>query len=227
MKQFDQQKKELLEELYLQEILKHNEKINLTSIRDIESMKLLHLEDSLTGLTELNNAPQGLYADLGSGGGFPGVPLAIETGRVTILIDSTRKKMETVQSILNNLGLSESIRTYCGRAEDLSKEMPSQFSAMTARAVAPLPSLLELASPLLCINGKLICYKANLTTEEFEQALGIQEICGLNLQSKREFFLSDNKTHRTILSFIKEKEPQIALPRRVGMAQKKPLKPVQ
>ena len=207
---------------YLEALLKVNESINLTRITDGSDARLLHIEDSLSGLEELNNAPEGLYGDLGSGGGFPGVPLALASGRETVLVDSVQKKMRAVQGILDDLGLNDTISTYGGRIEDLAIEKRGQFSVLTARALAPLPSLLELASPLLEIGGELICYKAPVE-DELDDALRIQDKLGFELVSKREFTLSDNETNRCILVFKKMKEPAIKLPRRVGLAQKKPL----
>lgn len=209
-------------ERYLEELLKVNKSINLTRITDDKDVRLLHIEDSLSGLEELKAAPEGLYGDLGSGGGFPGVPLAIASGRETVLVDSVQKKMKAVQNILDDLGLDEKITTYGGRIEELSLERRNQFSVLTARALAPLPSLLELASPLLEIDGELICYKAPIGSE-LDEALRIQGKLGFELKGKRDFILSDNETNRCILVFKKIKEPSLKLPRRVGLAQKKPL----
>lgn len=209
---------------YLDEILVVNESINLTRITDDERARLLHIEDSLSGLTELEEAPDGLYADLGSGGGFPGVPLGIASGRKTILVDSVKKKMSAVQDIIDRMGLHDSISTYGGRIEELAQEKPRAFSVLTARALSALPSLLELASPLLEEHGLLICYKAPLD-EELEHGLRVQKRLGLQMKSKREFLLSDNETKRCILVFEKICEPSMKLPRRIGMAQKNPLLP--
>lgn len=207
---------------YLDLILEMNQSINLTRITNDSDARLLHIEDSLAGLEELNDAPDGLYGDLGSGGGFPGVPLAIASGRKTLLVDSVQKKMRAVQDILDELGLDDQIGTYGGRIEDLSQERRNQFSVLTARALTSLPSLLELAAPLLKQEGELICYKAPLD-EELEDALKIQDKLGFKLIKKREFILSDGETNRCILVFKKIKEPSLKLPRRVGLAQRKPL----
>lgn len=206
---------------YLNELLVVNEKINLTRITDDKRARLLHIEDSLSGLPELNDTPEGLYGDLGSGGGFPGVPLALASGRRTLLIDSVKKKMVAVQGILDRLGLNDRISTYGGRIEELAQEKPRTFAVLTARALAPLPSLLELASPLLERSGRLICYKAPLK-DELDHAISIQDKLGFRMKSKREFVLSDNETKRCILVFEKIHEPSIKLPRRIGLAQKKP-----
>lgn len=207
---------------YLDEVLLLNKTINVTRIIDEEQARLLHIEDSLAGLHELNEAPEGAYADLGSGGGFPGVPLAIATGRKTLLVDSVKKKMFAIQRIIDKLDLGQLIETYGGRIEDLSIERPNEFTVLTARALSSLPSLLELASPLLKEQGHLICYKAPLE-EEFEKSLRIQDKLGFRMISKREFVLTDGETKRCILVFEKIHEPSLKLPRRVGLAQKKPL----
>ena len=191
---------EQLIDRYMSSVLEVNKTINLTRIEDSEEARLLHIEDSLSGLKELNDAPEGRYVDLGSGGGFPGVPLAIASGRETLLVDSVKKKMAAVQTIVDTLGLS-SVSTYDGRIEDLSIQQREQFSAATARALAKLSVLMELASPLLKQGGVLICYKAQLSEEELDKALKLQSYLGMKLKSDREFLLSDNATHRRIIVF--------------------------
>ena len=106
---------------HLQLVIKANETLNLTRIDTQEEGMLLHIEDSLTGLEEVSEAPSGLYGDLGSGAGFPGIPLAIATGRETVLIDSRQKKMLAVEEMIRELGLSNQIRTFGGRAELLAR----------------------------------------------------------------------------------------------------------
>lgn len=215
--------RKVLIDRYLEAILEVNKTLNLTRIEDSEEARLLHVEDSLSGLEELKAAPDGLYGDLGSGGGFPGVPLAIASGRQTILVDSVKKKMAAVASVVDELGLASQIDTYDGRIEDLAVERAGQFSALTARALSRLSVLMELASPLLKNGGHLICYKAQLSDEELEHVLSLQKYLGMKLVSDRAFLLSDNETARRIVVFEKYKEPGLKLPRRVGLAQKKPL----
>ena len=167
---------------YLDSILEANKVTNLTRITDGEQARLLHIEDSLVGLPEVNEAPAGLYGDLGSGGGFPGVPLALATGRKTLLVDSVKKKMAIVQSALDDLSLSEQISTSSERIEDLPLEYKEKFAVLTARALSKLVSLIELASPLLKKSGRLVCYKAQLSSEELEEALAVQDYkndCGV------------------------------------------------
>ena len=146
MDHLDEQTRDQLDR-YLELILEANKGINLTRIDSLEQARILHIEDSLSALTELSAAPEGLYGDLGSGGGFPGIPLAIASGRQTVLVDSVQKKMRALESVIAELGLSDQVSTYAGRIEDLSIERKAEFSVLTARALSRLDSLLELASP--------------------------------------------------------------------------------
>lgn len=210
---------------YLDLILEANKRTNLTRITSREEAEVLHLEDSWVGLPEINRAPDGRYGDLGSGGGFPGVPIALATGRETVLVDSIKKKMAIVDSALDELGIAEQISTYRGRIEELALSQPQSFSVLTARALARLGALLELASPLLVKGGVLVCYKAQLSEEELKEARCVESMLGMRLISTREAMLSDGETKRTIVAFEKVGKSLVKLPRRIGAAQRNPLKP--
>ena len=207
---------------HLDLVIQANEKTNLTRITTFEEAMILHVEDSLTALPEMNEAPNGPYGDLGSGAGYPGIPLAIATDRKTTLIDARQKKMRVLDNIINELGLSDQITTYAGRAELLARTQPNHYAVLTARALAKLPVLMELASPLLQKDGILICYKANVENIELAQAKQVQPLTGLTLQSIRQFQLATEYT-RTILTFQKTITPTVKLPRQEGQAQKHPL----
>ena len=210
---------------YLDLILEANKTTNLTRITSRDEALVLHIEDSLVGLEGVSEAPEGLYGDLGSGGGFPGVPLALATGRETVLVDSVKKKMAIVQQAVNQLGLGRQITTCSDRIEDLALDRPGSFSVLTARALSRLVALLELSSPLLVKGGRLVCYKAQLSDEEMQEALSVEDLLGMRLVSQRETMLSDGETRRTIVVFEKVGKAKLKLPRRIGAAQKTPLKP--
>lgn len=207
---------------HLSLVLSINESLNLTRITSEDEANILHIEDSLVAIPEINLAPAGLYGDLGTGAGYPGIPLSITTGRTTILVDSVQKKTAALNRIIQELQLEEQISTYAGRIEDLGKEKPSEFSVLTARALTSLPSLLELASPLLKMGGYLISYKAQLDEEELNRATALKEKMGMELISDRRVLLSDEITTRRIICFKKVSQATVSLPRRLGMAQKKP-----
>lgn len=216
------EKQQELIKKHLELVIEANEKTNLTRIETPEEALLLHVEDSLSGLNELNKAPDGPYGDLGSGAGYPGVPLAIATGRPTTLIDARQKKMLVLDGIIEKLGLSDQIKTFANRAELLARKEPTSFSVLSARALAKLSVLMELASPLLVSKGHLICYKAQLDDSELAHAKEVQKATGMKLLSVREFQLGDEYS-RTIVVFEKIAKPAISLPRQEGQAQKNPL----
>lgn len=207
---------------HLELVIEANKMTNITRISSFEEGMVLHVEDSLSGLLEINESPEGLYGDMGSGAGFPGIPLAIETGRPTVLIDSVGKKAVLLQKFADELGL-DNVFSYGGRLEELAVERPGQFSVLTARALSKLGSLMELATPLLKKGGRLICYKSHIEEEEITHAIALEKKLGLKLVSDRDFYLSDGETYRRIVVFEKVKKPTIKLPRHVGYAQKKPL----
>lgn len=140
--------RELLDK-HLELVIEENKVTNLTRIVDWESAQVLHVEDSLAGLPEVEEALEGPYLDMGSGAGFPGIPLAIMTGRETLLADSVGKKTRALDSFAAELGIDDIVSTYHGRIENLALQQPNHFSLVAARALSSLASLLELASPFV------------------------------------------------------------------------------
>lgn len=217
----NKRQRELLDK-HLELVIEENKVTNLTRIVDWESAQILHVEDSLAGLPEVQEAMEGPYLDMGSGAGFPGIPLAIMTGRETLLADSVGKKTRALDSFAVELGIDDIVSTYHGRIEDLALQQPNHFALITARALSSLASLLELASPLLVKGGSLVCYKTHSESEELEHAQAVARKLGMEFVSSRGFTLSDGETSRAIIVFGKRCNPSMKLPRRVGMAQKKP-----
>ena len=207
-------------EKHLKLVIEANKTTNITRISSWEDGMLLHVKDSLLGLDALNACPEGRYADIGTGAGYPGIPLAIETGRDTLLVDSVSKKVRILDTFIDELGLNN-VSTYAGRIEDLGKEQRGQFATVSARALSRLSVLLELASPLLKRGGRLICFKANVDSDELEHADVVAKQVGMKLVDDQLFEL--NEYQRRILSYEKIAESKIKLPRHVGFAQKKPL----
>ncbi len=206
---------------YLQAVLQTNNDINLTTIHDFNDGLVLHIEDSLAGLEEVNSAPDGQLVDLGTGGGFPGAPLALASSRDVLLVDSTKKKIDAIMGIVNELQIPR-VKAYAGRIEELAQEQPGAFAVATARALSSLPSLLELAAPLLIQGGHLVAYKSDKADEEIERAILLEQKLGMKFLSCRDLVLSDGITPRSIIVFEKVAPPTVKLPRRPGMAQKRP-----
>ena len=207
---------------HLQLVIEKNREINLTRIDTLKEGMILHVEDSLVALPEVNDSIEGLLGDLGSGAGYPGIPLAIATGRNSMLVDARQKKMVAVKDIIDELGIGDQVETFSGRAELLARTHRAQFSVLTARALAKLPVLMELASPLLKKNGRLICYKAQIDDEEIQHARAVQKTTGMKMISDRRLTLEDSYQRRIIV-FERVGNPTVKLPRQEGMAQRSPL----
>ncbi len=207
-------------EKHLGLVIEANETTNITRISSWEEGMVLHVKDSLLGVEALSLCPEGRYADIGTGAGYPGIPLAIESGRETLLVDSVGKKTRIVDGFIEELGLPN-VSTYTGRIEDLGREQAGQYAAVSARALSKLSILIELACPLLQQNGRLICFKAKVDPCEYDHALDIAEQLAMKLVYDKTFELDGYQ--RRILCYEKVGVPSIKLPRRVGLAQKKPL----
>lgn len=208
-------------------VIEKNKVLNLTSVDSVSEGTIKHILDSLLFIKGI---PQSLYADgharfvdVGTGAGFPGIPLAIMGTWRGLLIDSVGKKSRAVQEFLEELGLTHRIAMEAIRSEDLARERPLFFDVVTARAVAEVSVLLEYASPLLKCNGLLVCSKARLSAEELHHAEHAAPLCGLRLVSRETFELPLNRGHREILTYRKHSEPKTSLPRQNGMAKHMPL----
>ena len=92
---------------HLELVIEANKTTNITRISSWEDGMVLHVQDSLLGLDALNACPEGRYADIGTGAGYPGIPLAIETGRPTLLVDSVQKKVQILDGFIEELGLEK------------------------------------------------------------------------------------------------------------------------
>lgn len=208
---------------HLKAVLLKNQTQNLTSIKNVDAGKVLHIEDSLSVLIEVNEAPLGPMADIGSGAGYPGIPLAIVSGRQTTLVESNNKKARFLKEFTESHKLNDLLTVSALRTEELSFELPNAFSVITARALAALPTLLELATPLLAQGGHLIALKGTCDATEESQGSAAAKILGLELIKKRTFSLTKENAQRSVYVYEKIDEPSVKLPRRPGIAGKRPL----
>ena len=158
--------------LYYEFLNKENKKYNLTSITDFDDFISLHVLDSLSVLLPIQkyNINHKNILDIGSGNGFPGVPFRICIPKTNmILVDSIKKKVNFMQQVIQLLNLS-GIEIVNNRIENLGKKKDYRKTQnlILARAVAKLPTLIEIALPLLQIGGYCIFHKSNLSQSEFE-----------------------------------------------------------
>ena len=208
---------------HLRMVLAANERLNLTRIDTPSAAIRLHVADSLAAVRDLAPAPSGCLVDLGSGAGYPGIPLGVASQRGTTLVESVGKKAEFLKECVAALGLSDRVAVFAGRVESLGRDRPGAFSAAVARAVSSLPSLVELAAPLLSTGGRFVALKGRPDAIEIERGDSASEEVGLERVATRRFVLPGGDEHRTIIVYEKRGESSIALPRRDGLAQRRPL----
>lgn len=209
---------------YLGLVIEKNRVVNLTRITEPAEAVTLHLVDSLLPLAsdQLQLAEKSHLLDMGTGAGFPGVPLAVLTGAEALLVDSVRKKTDAVNEFAQTLGLSN-VTARHARLEELAHEIPSSQDAVLARAVARTNVLIEYATPFLKMGGVLVVEKGRPEEDEIAEAQRAAKLCGLKLVSRETFSLPHNLGQREILFFKKVSGSRIGLPRKVGMAKSKPL----
>lgn len=207
---------------FLARVLCANESMNLTGISDPRTAVRLHLLDSLAALPEVEACPPGRMLDLGTGGGFPGVPLAVASGRSTVLMDSVAKKTAAVADILEESRVQD-VSVLWGRAEDVAREHKEKFAVVVVRAVAPLSVVVELAAPLLEQGGRLVALKGRISPEEVTSGDRAAEIVGLKRAGRRTIELPGGGEQRVILAYERVKRSSVTLPRRTGLARRKPL----
>ena len=189
--------------LYLQELLKWNQKINLTAIRSEKGIVLKHFLDSLSAHPLLSK--YSFILDIGSGAGFPGIPLKIiQTTLEMTLIDSVRKKVDFQRHIIRTLGL-KGLETIHGRVQDKEtcQNLGGHFDVILSRAFSNLQTLLTLSAPFLRKGGMVIAMKGEVESGEIRLLTETEEP-RYQLQRTVSLILPFSTFKRTILLFKKE-----------------------
>ncbi len=206
-------------------LLEGNRRHNLTAIRDEEGVVRKHFLDSLAPLGTGLLDGQLRVLDLGTGPGFPGIPLKILRPELDMtLLDATRKKVEFVGEVAEALGL-KGVRALWGRAEELAHDAGEReaYDRVVSRAVAPLPVLLELALPFLRPGGWLIAWKGPRAWEEAEGAKRALGILGGGEAQVLPLDLPFLEEARSLVLVPKLAPTPKAYPRRAGLPAKRPL----
>lgn len=208
--------------MHLDLVIEKNKTLNLTRVDSLEEALILHIEDSLSVYKEFSQVP-GNYIDIGTGAGFPGIPLGIATGKSGVLLDSVKKKAKAVDEFLDQLDLKPQLST-CGlRSEELAQERSESFDLVIARAVSSLPAVEELATPLLKQGGTLIAMRAIDEPQVLRKAEEAGKLLGLKLIVRRAFEIGEGKYSRSVCVFKKIGKSKLKLPRHPGYASKRPL----
>ena len=204
-------------DFYCNFLLQENEKYNLTAITDVKEVWQKHFVDSILGSVAI---PQNSsVCDIGSGAGFPSIPLKIAREDISItLVDSLTKRINFTQTLCNQLGIQASF--YHDRAEDFAKAHPEQFDVATARAVAPLNILLEYTAQIVKMGGVFVAYKTDLS--EIDGAKHAAKLLGMQFEKHFDFTLPDG-SKRCILVYRKIAHTPKQYPRGQNKPRKQPL----
>ena len=198
--------------------------MNLTAITEPEEIILKHFIDSISILKELEDGSK--LVDVGTGAGFPGIPLSIMNPTLKItLVDSLNKRLIFLQEVINKLKL-ENIEIVHARAEEFgqNKKYREQFDISTSRAVANLATLSEYLIPLVKVGGKVISMKAAEAKQELNEAKKAIEVLGGTVEKVDEFSLPQSDIGRTVIIIRKNKITPNKYPRKPGTPSKEPIK---
>ena len=214
-------------EEYYKLLVEWNEVMNLTAITDYKDVMKKHFFDSLTVvraypeiLTEAVSV-----IDIGTGAGFPGIPLKIAFPQIRLtLLDSLQKRLKFLQEVSDKLELGE-IQMLHGRAEDYAKqpEFREHFDLCVSRAVANLSTLSEYCIPFIAKNGKFISYKSSISSEEIQNAKSAIKILGGAVVEEKTVHLPCSDMDRTFVVVYKTNNTGKKYPRKAGTPSKEPL----
>lgn len=208
---------------YMEILLEWNEKINLTAITKEEEIILKHFIDSITILPYLNEKNK--MIDIGTGAGFPGVPVKIMMEDLEIiLMDSLNKRIKFLDEVIQQLKL-KNVNTIHARAEELAKDKKQRetYDIATSRAVAKLNTLLEYMLPFVKLGGKCICMKSNNIEEELNEAKKAIKVLGGEIEKIEEIAIANTDIVRKIVIIKKVKSTPKEFPRKAGTPTKNPI----
>ena len=207
-------------------LLSHwNDFINLTGITEKEEVYEKHFLDSLSLVKLLDVEKAQRILDVGTGAGFPGIPLKIVFPHLqVVLLDSLRKRVDFLEEVVKELKL-ESVSCVHARAEELArkKEYRQGFDLVVSRAVADLAVLSEYSLPFVEVGGSFVAYKSINAGEEVERSFEAIELLGGQIKEKMMFELPGTKVGRMLLQIEKVSDTPVEYPRRTGKPLKKPL----
>ena len=208
---------------YYEMLVETNKVMNLTAITEFDEVIEKHFLDSLS-ICQVYDLNQDVYVlDMGTGAGFPGIPLKIAFPEINlVLADSLNKRIKFLQDVIDELGLKK-VEALHARAEEMgrNKQYREQFDLSVSRAVANLSSLSEYCIPFVKEGGKFISYKSGEIEEEVNAAKKAISVLGGKIEDVYKFDLYEQK--RSFVIIGKEKKTPKAYPRKAGTPTKMPL----
>ena len=212
-------------ERYGQELDEWNERYNLTAIHEPDKIRVKHFLDSFSPYLVFQNTPVNRVIDIGTGAGFPGIPIKILLPDTeVVLVDSINKKTEFCQHIIDSLEL-KGIQVVQDRVERLAREFDfrEKFDWAVARAVAKLPTLSEYMLPFVKVGGSMLAMKGDQGPFEAQKAHQAVSMLGGELTQVKKIILPGVTEDRFLITIEKKARTPENDPRRVGLPGKKPL----
>lgn len=210
---------------YYELLIEWNRVMNLTGITEYDEVNLKHFTDSLTIVRIKNMENVSTLIDVGTGAGFPGIPIKIAFPHIKVtLLDSLNKRIKFLNQVVEELDL-EDVVTLHGRAEDYAKkeEYREQFDLCASRAVANLSTLSEYCLPFIKKGGCFVSYKSADSDEEIQQSEKALDILGGKIEKVDKFVLPGSDMGRALVMIEKVKNTPRKYPRKAGVPSKEPL----